>query len=81
MQPLIDALIAACPGFSFEEGVWAFSYCVGVIYSMQLMDRRYDALLGGAKVPSAEHVLADIVAFCSAGVRAIATRRRQLSGK
>ena len=73
--PLIEAFVAATPGMEFDDGVWAFSYCVGVMYSMHLMDRRYDGLLSGAPAPTAEQVLADVVAFCSAGVAAMLARR------
>lgn len=76
VRPLIEAFVAASPGMTFADGVWAFSYCVGVMYSMQLMDRRYDALLEGASTPSQEQVLADVVAFCSAGVEAMLARRK-----
>lgn len=75
VRPLIEAFIATSPGMAFDDGVWAFSYCVGVMYSMQLMDRRYDSLLGGASPPSEEEALADVVAFCSAGVEAMLARR------
>ncbi len=75
VRPLIQAFVASLPGLTFDDGVWAFSYCVGVMYSMQLMDRRYDAVLGGAAAPSEEQVLADVVAFCTAGVEAMVRRR------
>lgn len=73
--PLIEAFVAATPGMEFDDGVWAFSYCVGVIYSMHLMDRRYDGLLSGAPAPTEGQVLADVVAFCGAGVAAMLVRR------
>lgn len=80
VRPLIDAFVASSPGLAFDDGVWAFSYCVGVMYSMHLMDRRYDALLDGAAPPSQEQVLEDVVAFCRAGVEAmLALRTRQRS--
>lgn len=75
LRPLIEAFVAASPGIDFDDGVWAFSYCIGVLYSMQLMDRRYDGLLDGAATPSGQQVLADVVAFCSAGVGAVVERR------
>lgn len=75
VRPLIDAFVASSPGLAFDDAVWAFSYCVGVMYSMQLMDRRYDALLDGAPLPSEEQVLADVVAFCHAGVEAMLALR------
>lgn len=81
VRPLIEAFVAASPGMTFADGVWAFSYCVGVMYSMQLMDRRYDALLEGASTPSQEQVLADVVAFCSAGVEAMLARRKRRTEK
>ena len=76
VRPQIEAFTAASPGMAFNDGVWAFSYCVGVMYSMQLMDRRYNNLLSGAPGPSEEEALADVVAFCRAGVEAILERRK-----
>lgn len=75
VRPLVEAFVAASPGITFDAGVWAFSYCVGVMYSMHLLDRRYDALLDGAPAPSEEQILADVVAFCTAGVEAMLARR------
>lgn len=80
VRPLIEAVVTSSPGLSFDDGVWAFSYCAGVMYSMQLMDRRYDAVLGGAPVPSEEEVLADVVVFCSGGVKAMLARRTGRTG-
>jgi hypothetical protein len=81
VRPLIEAFVSTSPGINFDAGVWAFSYCVGVMYSMQLMDRRYDALLDGATVPAEEQILAEVVAFCTAGVEALFARRTAITTK
>lgn len=71
----IDAITRIFPSLSRTDAVWAFSFAVGAIYSWQIIDHRYDTLLGAGARPAVDEVTADIVAFCSQGVQAIAARR------
>lgn len=71
----IDAMEKICTPMSRNDIVWAFSFVVGAIYSWQLLDQRYDGLLGGSDDRSAESVTQDVVAFASEGVRAMIARR------
>jgi AcrR family transcriptional regulator len=71
----INAMMQSCPTLSRQDTIWAFSFSIGVVYSWQVIDHRYDSLLGQDVERSAEDVAADIVAFCCAGIQAIADRR------
>lgn len=75
VNPWIDAMAQACPTLSRPNVIWAFSYCIGVIYSWQLIDHRYDGLLGKDTERTVESVLDDIVSFCCAGVQSMLERR------
>jgi AcrR family transcriptional regulator len=81
MTRWIEAMIPSCPGLSREEVIWAFSFVVGTIYSWQLLDQRYEKMLGaGCKFRDAEEITGDIVAFCCKGIEAICDRRRTEPG-
>ena len=69
--PWIDELARSSPTLSRSECVWAFSYCVGVIYSYQLIDRRYDALLDGQNNRTVEDITVEIATFCSGGIQSL----------
>lgn len=71
----ISAIERTCPTLSHEDVIWAFSFCVGVIYSWQLTLHRYDDLLDAPESRTAEQVAADIVAFAAAGIEAIVEAR------
>jgi AcrR family transcriptional regulator len=71
----INAMMKSCPTLSRPDIIWAFSYAIGVVYSWQVIDRRYDKLIGEDTERTADGVTADIVAFCCAGIQAIADRR------
>jgi AcrR family transcriptional regulator len=71
----IDAMRLACPRLSRPDVVWAFSFIVGSIYSWQLIDHRYDKLLGQDVERTVEGLTADLVAFGDAGVQALIKRR------
>lgn len=71
----IDAMTLTCPTLSRQDVVWAFSFVVGAIYSWQLIDHRYDNLLGEDVERTAAGVTGDIVAFGCAGVQAMIDRR------
>jgi AcrR family transcriptional regulator len=71
----IDAMGQACPTLTRQDIIWAFSFVVGAIYSWQLIDHRYDRLLGEDEERTVEGITADIVAFGCAGVRALIDRR------
>lgn len=77
MARWIDALERVYPAMSRPDLIWAFSFVIGVIYSWQVIDRRYDSMLGvGVGVErSADDVTADIVAFCAKGLEAVALVR------
>jgi AcrR family transcriptional regulator len=70
----IDAIMLSCPTLSRQDTIWAFSFTIGVVYSWQVIDRRYDALMGKDIPRTAEDVTADITAFCCSGIRAIVDR-------
>ena len=72
----IDAMGLACPTLTRQDIVWAFSFAVGAIYSWQLIDHRYDRLLGEDTERTVEGLTGDIVAFGCAGVQALIERRR-----
>jgi AcrR family transcriptional regulator len=71
----IDAMALVCPTLSRQDIVWAFSFVVGAIYSWQLIDHRYDKLLGEDVERTVEGITADVVAFGCAGVLALIDRR------
>lgn len=71
----IDAMGQACPTLTRQDIVWAFSFVVGAIYSWQLIDHRYDRLLGEDVERTVEGITSDIVAFGCAGVQALIDRR------
>lgn len=75
VTPWLDAMSAACPTLSRQDIIWAFSYGVGVIYSWQLIDHRYDRLMGQDTTRTVDGVVDDIVAFCCAGVQSMIERR------
>ena len=70
----ITELERACPQLSRQQAVWAFSYLSGIIYSRQLIERRYDGHFVQEFSPTVEGVTADIVAFGCAGLAALCTR-------
>jgi len=71
----IDSIAHSCPTLSRQDVVWAYSFIIAAIYSWQLIDHRYDRLLGQHIERTAEDVVADIVAFGCAGVQAMIDRR------
>jgi AcrR family transcriptional regulator len=71
----IEAMTRSYPLLTRPDLVWAFSFVVGAIYSWQLIDHRYDRLIGPEAARSADDLTADIVAFCCSGIQAIADRR------
>lgn len=76
----IDAMALACPTLSRQDIVWAFSFVVGAIYSWQLIDHRYDSLLGQDVERTVDGIAGDIAAFGAAGVRALMDKRQAESG-
>ncbi len=70
----ISELERAFPELSRQEAAWAFSYLSGLIYSRQLIERRYEGLFTPEYRPSVESVTADIVAFGCAGLAALCSR-------
>jgi AcrR family transcriptional regulator len=71
----INAMMQCCPTLSRQDMIWSFSFVIGVVYSWQVIDRRYDSLLGGDNERSAEDVTADIVVFCRSGIEGIVQQR------
>jgi len=71
----INAIMLSCPTLSRQDTIWAFSFVIGVVYSWQVIDHRYDRLLGEDVPRTAEGVTADIIAFCCEGIKAMAARR------
>jgi AcrR family transcriptional regulator len=71
----INAMMQCCPTLSRQDMIWAFSFAIGVVYSWQVIDHRYDNLIGSDIERSAEDVTADIVLFCCSGINAIAERK------
>lgn len=71
----IDAMALACPTLSRQDIVWAFSFVVGSVYSWQLIDNRYDTLMGEDVERTVEGITSDIAAFGCAGVRALMEKR------
>lgn len=78
VSPFFEAILKSQPSFSRGDAAWALSYVVGVIYSWQLFDHRYDKLIGEEPPRSASSVTADIAAFCRGGIEALAARRTQI---
>jgi AcrR family transcriptional regulator len=71
----IDAMAQACPTLLRQDLIWAFSFVVGAIYSWQLVDHRYDRMLGQDLERTVDGVTGDIVTFGCAGVQALIQRR------
>ena len=76
----IDAMAQACPTLSRQDIVWAFSFVVGAVYSWQLIDHRYDSLLGQDVERTVDGIAGDIATFGAAGVRALMDKRLAESG-
>lgn len=76
----IDAMARACPTLSRQDIVWAFSFVVGAVYSWQLIDHRYDSLLGQDIDRTVDGIAGDIATFGAAGVRALMDKRLAESG-
>lgn len=73
----IDPMQQCCPELGREDMIWAFSFVIGAIYSWQLIDHRYDSMMGADVVErSIAEVTSDIVAFCARGIEAMAMRRK-----
>lgn len=70
--PWLEVMARHYPGLSREKRIWAFSYCTSAIYSWQLLNHRYDKMLGAAPARSISEVTDEIVAFCSGGLAALA---------
>lgn len=77
----IDAMAEACPTLMRQDIIWAFSFVVGAIYSWQLVDHRYDRLLGEDLTRTVEGVTRDIVAFGCAGVQGLVEHRAAESAR
>lgn len=75
MTRWIDAMMLCCPSLGRQDIIWAFSFAVGAIYSWQMIDHRYDKMLGPETRRAPEDVTDDIVAFCCNGIQAIVDRR------
>ena len=67
----IDAMASACPGLSRRDLVWVYSWILGVGWSWQSIDHRYDELLCDGLHRETDEVMADIITFCCAGVEAM----------
>lgn len=75
----VDGIVACCPGLSREDAFWAFSYMISAIYSWQLVDHRYEHIIGAEPERSIEAVSRDIVAFCGGGIRSMENIRTPAS--
>lgn len=73
IKPWIDELVRLCPTLTRSECVWAFSYCVGAIYSYQLIDQRYISLVEDEEVRTIDEITLEIACFCEGGVKALVT--------
>lgn len=71
----IGAMMECCPAFTREDAIWAFSFMIGAIYSWQLIDHRYDRMIGAKSSQTMDRVNADIVEFCCSGIHAMAALR------
>lgn len=72
----IQTMVRACPGLSWSDAVWNFSYGFSVAMSFQVVDRYYDKLIGVTETRSTESIARDVATFCSAGTLALEGRRR-----
>src|SRR5690606_22911947 len=72
----VDALSLACPTLSRQRLVWVYSFLIGIIWSWQSLDHRYDGMLCQDLQREVDDVLNDIVTFGSAGVQAIVDSTR-----
>lgn len=68
----IEAMRLCRPTLTQQDAAWALSFVIGAIYSWQLIDHRYDTLIGPEDNRSAEEVTASIVAFCCGGLATMA---------
>jgi len=71
----IDALSQACPSLSRKDLIWTYSFILGVIWGWQSIDHRYDEMMHDDLTRTPEDVMADIVDFGTAGVRALILSR------
>lgn len=75
--PWIEAMGLLYPTLTREDRIWAFSYFTGTIYSWQLLNHRYDKMLGAAGLRSISAVTDEIVAFCSGGLSALVEQHQR----
>lgn len=68
----VQALMAACPKLSRSHAVWAVSFITSAMLSSQLLDGWLNDLMPPDSRKSAAEITRMIVAFCRAGIRAIA---------
>lgn len=68
----INAFMTARPALARPDAVWAFALVVNALYSNQLLDEWLNHLMEGAPSLDATGVTERIVAFCAAGVDALA---------
>lgn len=71
VEPWIKAMEQHYPDISREKRIWAFSYCTGTIYSWQLLNHRYDKMLGAAPPRTINEVTAEAVTYCAGGLTAL----------
>lgn len=82
VEPWISSIRDRWPTIPHDEIVWAFSYCIGVIYSWQLTSRRYDSLLNSDVKRSVDEVTAEVVTFAMGGVEHLMrTKCAKMSGQ
>jgi AcrR family transcriptional regulator len=68
----IDTIVTVQPSLAGARAVWGFSFVIDTIYSSHLLDGWLSDLMPAAPIFSVDSVTDIIVAFCTAGLDAIA---------
>jgi AcrR family transcriptional regulator len=71
-QLWIDEFITARPTLTRSHAVWGYSFIVDTVYSSQLLDDWLNDLMPASPGLSVDEVTDTIVAFCTAGLDALA---------
>lgn len=76
----IDALLEACPGCGRGDAAWAYQFALGALIH-HMSDRRVERLSLGANTPGNPAALPHLVAFITAGIRAVLKPTNRASPK
>ncbi|MDR3511946.1 MAG: TetR family transcriptional regulator [Caulobacteraceae bacterium] len=75
----IDSVRGVCPTLTKSEAVWGFSFVVGALYSWEIMDNRYDEVVGSPD-DDPEEIVEYLVEFAVSGMQGLVDRAARKPG-